>query len=334
VPITPEQCRINGSKSKGPATAYGKAVVSQNARKHGLLAEKPPLLQGEDLATFEGIMQSLIDEHQPQGALEHHTIQQIAMCLLRQHRLWQAEVAQANNAMLPPIESSATDEKYPSYREDEDRREKTPFHPDNLSLEKKLLRELVTRYPLEEFPTKYRSKYWDVEWEDWFNGLQELLTTITRRYPFKVLTGYPSSHMALVDQDRWSEQLQDWLNDLNKAKHPYGVLSTHLYWLKVSAMKPEDNKSKGLIAYRQEQHQELLDVCQGRLDEIATIEAEREAEQRRVEAQTVERQSLISSPITEQIGLLCRYESHINNQLLAALERLNTLQGTRKATAE
>lgn len=41
---SPEISRMNGAKSRGAVTQRGKVIASRNAREHGLLAQKPPLL--------------------------------------------------------------------------------------------------------------------------------------------------------------------------------------------------------------------------------------------------------------------------------------------------
>ena len=97
---SPEVCRMNGAKSKGPKTERGKAIASRNATKHGLLAKKPPLLATEDLSTFEGLMQGLIDHYQPENPVEHFLVQQVAMGMLKQYRLWNVETAIANIEVL------------------------------------------------------------------------------------------------------------------------------------------------------------------------------------------------------------------------------------------
>lgn len=97
---SPEVCRMNGAKSSGPVSDRGKAIASSNSQKHGVLSTKPPLLATEDLETFQGIMQGLIDEYQPGSPTEHLLVQQIGMCWLRLHRLWGTEAAIANAAIL------------------------------------------------------------------------------------------------------------------------------------------------------------------------------------------------------------------------------------------
>lgn len=106
---TPEISRLNGAKSRGPRSERGKAIAAQNATKHGLLSTKPPLVLGEDLESFQGIVQGLIDEYQPQTATEQLLVQQVAMGWLRLHRLWGVEAASASIKMIR-LERAA---KYP-----------------------------------------------------------------------------------------------------------------------------------------------------------------------------------------------------------------------------
>ena len=61
--------RLNAQKSTGPRTAEGKAVVAQNAVKHGLLAREG-VLRGEDGEEFERHREALLEELNPTGALE------------------------------------------------------------------------------------------------------------------------------------------------------------------------------------------------------------------------------------------------------------------------
>jgi hypothetical protein len=61
--------RINAQKSTGPRTAEGKAVVSQNALKHGLLAREA-VIRGEDPGEFEFYRDRMLGELAPVGMTE------------------------------------------------------------------------------------------------------------------------------------------------------------------------------------------------------------------------------------------------------------------------
>jgi hypothetical protein len=61
--------RLNAQKSTGPRTAEGKAVVAQNAVKHGLPAREG-VLRGEDGEEFARHRETLLEELNPTGALE------------------------------------------------------------------------------------------------------------------------------------------------------------------------------------------------------------------------------------------------------------------------
>ena len=112
---SPEQARLNGAKSEGPTTEQGKAIAARNATKHGLLAKQPPLLVTEDLATFEGLMQGLIDQYQPENPVEHFLVQQVAMAMVRQYRLWTVETATANLEVLKAQRAA----KFPAAKDSE-----------------------------------------------------------------------------------------------------------------------------------------------------------------------------------------------------------------------
>jgi len=61
--------RLNARKSTGPRTVEGKAVVAQNAVKHGLLAQKAVIV-GEDLGEFGYYRGEMLGELAPAGAME------------------------------------------------------------------------------------------------------------------------------------------------------------------------------------------------------------------------------------------------------------------------
>jgi hypothetical protein len=61
--------RCNAQKSTGPRTAEGKAIVSQNAFKHGLTADHDVIFT-ESQADFELYRDQMLDELDPVGTME------------------------------------------------------------------------------------------------------------------------------------------------------------------------------------------------------------------------------------------------------------------------
>lgn len=315
---SPEVCRMNGAKSKGPKTARGKAIASRNATKHGLLAEQPPLLASEDLETFQGIMQGLINDYQPEGVLEWHCIQQIAMCIQRQHRLWAAETAAGNEAILPPISRPVTDDQYPDMKPNEASDFASEYHPANITKVKQLLTWFLDRDELP--PINVRTKYFTDEWDCWQDSTLKGLNRILDEYPKQAIPGKPDDWL---DKERFKNRWWFWIQDLNRAKHPYGVAFFHRMHIE-DTDAPKD--SKHMAGLYLEWHQEAIAAFQAWLDKLTAIESERQSEAERVEREQADRDRLTASPIPQGVALLARYETHINTQLMQALERLNTLQ--------
>ncbi len=71
-----EANRRNSRRSTGPKTRTGKAESKMNAMKHGLLAADL-VVRDEDPAEFAGVLESLIDELQPQGPLEEQLVERV-----------------------------------------------------------------------------------------------------------------------------------------------------------------------------------------------------------------------------------------------------------------
>ena len=87
--------RKNAQKSIGPKTAAGKAIVSQNARTHGLLS-RSLIIEGESQEEFSEMLRLLVDEFQPVGLVEHALVERVGIALWRQRRLVQAESAEVS----------------------------------------------------------------------------------------------------------------------------------------------------------------------------------------------------------------------------------------------
>lgn len=97
-PLTrPEQSRINGAKSKGPATATGKARSSRNALKHGLTAKKHTVLDVEDKSEYDAVSNAAVDEFRPQSAYALRLVEKLAHLDWRLERLAILETAYLNH---------------------------------------------------------------------------------------------------------------------------------------------------------------------------------------------------------------------------------------------
>ncbi|MBW4520675.1 MAG: hypothetical protein KME16_13340, partial [Scytolyngbya sp. HA4215-MV1] len=211
---SPEICRLNGAKSKGAITPRGKAIAARNAIKHGLLAEQPPILATEDLETFQGLMQSLVNDFQPEGAIEWHLVQTIAMCIQRQNRLWVAEAAIGNAQVLPAVKKPATDEKYPAFNQPQENERWSCYHPTNLRRERKLLKWFIEQNPLSYVPTERRSKYFADMWKDWVKSTVRDVKRLEDEYPVDGIPGKPDPSFGIVDQEKYRDRYLAWMRDL------------------------------------------------------------------------------------------------------------------------
>ncbi len=85
-----EANRRNSRSSTGPKTRTGKAESKMNSVKHGLLAADI-VVRGEDPVEFTRVLESLVDELQPQGSLEEQLVERVAACMWRLRRLYRVE---------------------------------------------------------------------------------------------------------------------------------------------------------------------------------------------------------------------------------------------------
>ncbi len=94
-PITKRQAearRANGKLSRGPVTAIGKSISSQNAVKHGLFARNP-LLDDESEADFAALRQQFADAFRPEGGAEVMLVERLADAAWRLRRVPAVEAA-------------------------------------------------------------------------------------------------------------------------------------------------------------------------------------------------------------------------------------------------
>jgi hypothetical protein len=78
--------RQNGAKSHGPITDEGKARSSRNAIRHGLLSHTV-VLDDEDPKEFKALLDQHVAKFQPNGDIEHQTVEEMAICRWKLRRL-------------------------------------------------------------------------------------------------------------------------------------------------------------------------------------------------------------------------------------------------------
>lgn len=289
----PETCRLNGSKSKGPKTERGKAISSRNATKHGLLAQQPPLLATEDLSTFEGLVQGLIDHYQPENPVEHFLVQQIAMGMLKQYRLWTVEAAIANievlkTKLITEFPDHVQPPKNPlellmDYRETMETR--TPFK-NLLRKEKGILEGLIAdlEHDLAHAQENKETK-----------TLEAVIDSMGNNY-------YHEDRNAAVWQ--YQDELDEWLSESWNA-----------------------GKKRYLVDFQDvlNRVQHLIDLANQRLMEISPTLNEIKAIEHAIEQAEITKEGI------QQPELFSRYQTTINRQLYDAIERLEAMQERKNA---
>jgi hypothetical protein len=86
-----EANRINGAKG-GPRTDAGKAISSLNATRHAMTSKKL-VLNTEDEAEFQEMLDGYMEIHRPDGLEEIDLVREIVSGKWRQERYWSIETA-------------------------------------------------------------------------------------------------------------------------------------------------------------------------------------------------------------------------------------------------
>ena len=102
--------RINATKSTGPRTPGGKAAVSRNATRHGLLSRES-LIKGESKAELVDFGKRLRTQLAPVGELEFLIVDRIVSTAWRLRRIVSVEKMFFDNANTP-------DDAFDKYRRD------------------------------------------------------------------------------------------------------------------------------------------------------------------------------------------------------------------------
>jgi hypothetical protein len=98
---TPAQvaaARRNGARSRGPATPEGKARSRLNALKHGMRAERLPVLAGEDMEGADAFFARVRADIAPSGEVELGVAEAVAAAWWRAQRADRLEAALLNAA--------------------------------------------------------------------------------------------------------------------------------------------------------------------------------------------------------------------------------------------
>lgn len=291
-----EICRANGMKSRGPVSEKGKTIASRNATKHGLLAKLPPLLVTEDLETFQQIIQGLIDEYQPQAVTEHFLIQQVAMAMLKQYRLWSVEVAIANTSTLEIQRKSKRNPHSPN-PVDEILKNKSSQHPEVLKAEQSVL-----------------------------SSLKSDVKTWVMALPKKNTKAWAASSQA----EKAKRELLDLLESARR-DFPPEVVKDDAYngaWRSLIAAQVGIEICCNMrIADLKNRIENIVIGCTERIDEISSMLADIEQLDQEIEsAKTLS----VGIPL-DKTELLSRYERHLNRTLYDALDRLEQLKEQRQA---
>ncbi|MDD4051431.1 MAG: hypothetical protein PHR28_05980 [candidate division Zixibacteria bacterium] len=100
MPVSKKQLRANRAnarKSTGPKSFEGKQMVRHNSVKYGLYTQdiiiNSPNLK-ENKEEYDQLLNSLLDEFQPQTGFQLHLVRKIADCLWRGRRAIRAETAE------------------------------------------------------------------------------------------------------------------------------------------------------------------------------------------------------------------------------------------------
>lgn len=291
-----ETCRLNGKKSRGPISEKGKANASRNATKHGLLAKLPPLLASEDLVMFQGIVQGLVDDYEPQTVTEHFLVQQVAMAMLKQYRLWTVEVAIATTSTLEIQRKLKHNPNSPN-PVDEILKNKSSRHSNVLEAEQSVL-------------TSLRS---DIK--GWAMAL-----------PKKNTKAWAASSQAEIAK-------RELLDLLESARHdfPPEVVSDdacNKAWKSLIAAQVGIEVCCDMrIGDIKNRIENIVIGCTERIDEISLTLADIEQLNQEIEsAKTLS----VGIPL-DKTELLSRYERHLNRSLYDALDKLQQMKEHRQA---
>lgn len=98
--------RRNAQMSTGPVTPEGKAIVSQNATKHGIMSRKFVITTGdgrESPEEWKELLTGLVEYWQPKGTMQELLVEKIAINYWRLYRLVRYETGKIRESVDNPV---------------------------------------------------------------------------------------------------------------------------------------------------------------------------------------------------------------------------------------
>jgi hypothetical protein len=86
-PAQQSASRVNGARSRDPATDKGKARAARNSTRHGLRGGPFALLPGEDAEELAALERAVAADWHPRDAYERHWVRELVAAMWRQDRL-------------------------------------------------------------------------------------------------------------------------------------------------------------------------------------------------------------------------------------------------------
>jgi hypothetical protein len=316
---TPQQLaanRANGARSTGPTTPEGKRRSSKNAVRHGLRSE-PPVLPGEraeDWAEHRaGILRSLA----PAGTLEQCLADRVALCLWRLRRAAAYETAVTAVGLEELEEPARAGDADPPSSPGQPEPDATPL--------RKVLKEL-------------EAKRQTVALEEDTSRLLEQLPELAEDAPVggDAVAGALSEingELPGADERYFDTSDKDFLAGLGlpgsalEAPYQWDGWTAGMVRQAIAEMArdfeadPGEILAKAVASRREWDEQDKAEVRQ--------LEARAKLLRRQARVRQDRQRRRRMLPEGKTLEKVCRYEAHLNRQMLQALHELQRLQAAR-----
>ena len=298
-------------------TRKEKEAINRRNYKHGMRSMNPALLIGEESEQFELIHQGLVDYYKPENPILVNDCIVAAMCMLKQRRVWAAESAMAIEASPPPEAPKPPEKPWESVELSKlDTR--GIDHPETIRAELRVLKKYITL--INNFPLYSRSKYWEMQWDDWM----EMAYTVNR---------YAEDNYPICRALESSYQLTN--RDDGAVSHPWTEIvgfssalalsngqDPNFTWYSAPHSKAEYNSRKQYVEVMLASFTAEHDRLTGILDEREQAEQQYQKDLDAYNLAMKERERAIASPITDRAVTILKYAAFNDYQLNGAINRL------------